>query len=146
MPLGWKAKQIWSEVIAYKIGNLINVRVPRCLVARGRDGQLGALVEFFYGYPGVLGSPKFIHASDVLQRFITDKKLGKPHSVRVNLAICVALKIPAAAEWWGKTILFDALIGNTDRHPDNWGFLIYREGGGLRWALAPAFDNGTSLG
>ena len=47
----------------------------------------------------------------------------------------------------GGGLSFDALIGNTDRHPENWGFLK-RVGGepNASWALAPAFDNGTSLG
>lgn len=50
--------------------------------------------------------------------------------------------------WWGRVLAFDALIGNTDRHPENWGFLL---GGGAgsrprARALAPAFDNGASLG
>lgn len=26
--------------------------------------------------------------------------------------------------WWAETIAFDAIIGNTDRHSENWGFLI----------------------
>ena len=40
-----------------------------------------------------------------------------------------------------------ALIGNTDRHPDNWGFLVrQRLGQKSVCAFAPAFDNGTSLG
>lgn len=54
---------------------------------------------------------------------------------------------------------FDALVGNTDRHPENWGFLIRQfiqeealedqleavsESFDVR--LAPVFDNATSLG
>jgi hypothetical protein len=39
------------------------------------------------------------------------------------------------------------LIGNTDRHSENWGFLIQQQQqDATRYALAPAFDNGTSLG
>jgi hypothetical protein len=82
----------------------------------------------------------------LLQRFIVDKKNGRPHSVRRNVRACRALLIPNAVEWWGKTLTFDALIGNTDRHPDNWGILSQRDGKDLHCALAPAYDNGTSLG
>ena len=41
-------------------------------------------------------------------------------------------------------VLFDALIGNTDRHQDNWGLLWNSETNKAR--MAPVFDNGTSLG
>ncbi|PCI29451.1 MAG: hypothetical protein COB67_04130 [SAR324 cluster bacterium] len=40
-------------------------------------------------------------------------------------------------------VLFDSLIGNTDRHQENWG-LIFRIDGTC--CLTPLFDNGTSLG
>ena len=44
--------------------------------------------------------------------------------------------------------VLDALIGNTDRHHENWGLLRRREGDGLRGILflAPSFDHATSLG
>jgi hypothetical protein len=58
-----------------------------------------------------------------LQRSLIDKKRGRPHSVRSNADICRALQVPGAREWWAGTLAFDALIGNTDRHPDNWGIL-----------------------
>ncbi|MET4043104.1 hypothetical protein ABIC03_004816 [Bradyrhizobium sp. RT6a] len=42
---------------------------------------------------------------------------------------------------------FDALIGNTDRHPQNWGFLVKRiQPEEIDLELAPVFDNGTSFG
>jgi hypothetical protein len=41
-------------------------------------------------------------------------------------------------------LAFDTLIGNTDRHPDNWGLLVGL-GAAPQYAMAPAFDNGTSL-
>lgn len=45
-------------------------------------------------------------------------------------------------QWWVDALLFDALIGNTDRHQDNWGFVFRPDS--IR--LSPLFDNGTSLG
>lgn len=37
--------------------------------------------------------------------------------------------------------VYDALLGNTDRHAGNWG-LLYKDG---TWTFAPIFDNGASL-
>lgn len=50
-------------------------------------------------------------------------------------------------QWWADAIAFDALIGNTDRHQDNWGFIYPQNMPSLNkcW-LTPFFDNGTGLG
>jgi hypothetical protein len=43
--------------------------------------------------------------------------------------------------------LFDIIIGNTDRHQDNWGIIIEKTDTGKgKASLSPAYDNGTSLG
>ncbi len=39
-------------------------------------------------------------------------------------------------------LLLDALIGNQDRHEENWGFVVSQEGA----RLAPTFDHASSLG
>jgi len=43
-------------------------------------------------------------------------------------------------------IVFDALIGNTDRHHENWGILIKQVGDQWEGILAPTFDHASSLG
>ena len=43
-------------------------------------------------------------------------------------------------------IVLDALIGNTDRHHENWGLLVERTKSGVRGFLAPTFDHASSLG
>ncbi|MGH8629043.1 MAG: hypothetical protein ACREYC_28570, partial [Gammaproteobacteria bacterium] len=53
---------------------------------------------------------------------------------------------PGWRQWWVNALLFDALIGNTDRHQDNWGLIFYKTGQTFRCRLSPLFDNGTSLG
>jgi len=147
VPVEWKTHQVWSEVIAARLAEVVGADVPRCFVGQDADGQVGALIEFFYGYPSQVEVPRFVHASDLLGKTITDSKKGRPHSLRRNISICRRLRIPDVIDWWGKTILFDALIGNTDRHPDNWGVLVHRlPTHQLKYSLAPAFDNGTSLG
>ena len=37
--------------------------------------------------------------------------------------------------------MYDALLGNTDRHPGNWGLVF----NGKYWSFSPIFDNGASL-
>jgi hypothetical protein len=43
-------------------------------------------------------------------------------------------------------LVLDALIGNTDRHHENWGILRKRVGEGWEGILAPTFDHASSLG
>jgi hypothetical protein len=145
---GWRAQQLWSEVIAYRIAAAVGLDVPPCFVAvDSRTGDVGALVEFFYGYPDEARSERFVHAADFLQRLRVGPRTDRPHSIRQNLTLCRVLRVTNAVEWWARVLAFDALIGNSDRHPENWGFLRrIREAGDTSWRLAPPFDNGTSLG
>lgn len=43
-------------------------------------------------------------------------------------------------------LVLDALIGNTDRHHENWGILVKRTPSGLTGMIAPSFDHASSLG
>ncbi|MGB1014648.1 MAG: HipA domain-containing protein [Nannocystaceae bacterium] len=43
-------------------------------------------------------------------------------------------------------IMLDALIGNTDRHHENWGFLRRRVDERYAYELAPSYDHASSLG
>jgi HipA-like C-terminal domain len=144
---GWKAGQLWSEYLAFELAVPTGVHVPRCFVAVDEiTGESGVLVEFFYGYPGDVPGLRFIHGSDITQAVITDKKKGRPHSIQFNVRLCRRLGVNDPEIWWGQVLAFDALVGDTDRHPDNWGLLVRlgREAA-PQHAMAPAFDNGTSL-
>ncbi len=143
----YRRHQLWSEVIAYDLSRSCGVQAPPCFVATDDNrADVGVLMEFFYGYPGTV-SPRFIHGTDINQaRFRDyDERTGRPHCVQRNIGICRGLKIAGAEEWWAKTLTFDALIGNVDRHAENWGLLRHAKASD-GWSLAPAFDNGTSLG
>lgn len=43
-------------------------------------------------------------------------------------------------------LVLDALIGNTDRHHENWGILVKRTPSGMSGMIAPSFDHASSLG
>ena len=43
-------------------------------------------------------------------------------------------------------LVLDAIVGNTDRHHENWGLLIRRTGLNFRVRIAPSFDHASSLG
>jgi hypothetical protein len=53
--------------------------------------------------------------------------------------------LPALSVFIGY-LIFDALIGNTDRHHENWGITILGDPNRLTFNLAPSFDHASSLG
>ena len=165
----WQERQIWSEIIACRIAQLTGITVPPCFLAVDETtGRAGALVEIFYGYPNESPRKRFVHASDIMR--LKDPKKGRPHDIYRNHAYAKRLGVREYQEWWGRVLAFDALIGNTDRHPENWGllfgfprlisihpstckrlipFLVDVQSPvntNFSVAFAPAFDNATSLG
>jgi hypothetical protein len=148
---GWREQQLWSEIIAYELSKLCGVAAPPCFAAFDiRTGQAGVLMEFFYGYPDEVQSARFVSGTDIIQRVDRgyNPKTGRPHEVQRNIAVCRSYGVCSPLEWWTKTLAFDALIGNTDRHAENWGLLRGAPNGGgqSEWTMAPPFDHGTSLG
>lgn len=145
-PDGPHIAQIWSEVIAYELSRITHVPVPPAFLASApRNGSPGVLIEFFYGHAS-RPPARFIHGIERLQArgFNVDFKRG---SLKDNIEVCRFQRVPDWRFWWAQTLAFDALIGNTDRHSENWGFLAVADAGGqLSFSMAPAFDNGTSLG
>lgn len=143
---GAKAQQVWSEIIAYEIGRHTGVPVPPAFAAVDeKTGTAGVLIEFFYGWPNEATPARFVHAIERFQGMglVVDENRG---SLRDNIALSRSHKVDGWDRWWAEVLAFDALIGNTDRHSENWGFLIRRPiGGESEYSLAPAFDNGTSL-
>lgn len=142
--------QFWGEVVAYRIGCLLGVDVPPAFAAyNSRSGYCAALIEWFYSD----GSELFVMAGDFLQKIQPDfdRKRGAQHNLYTNSVLMRALSQSSSLtsdwrQWWIDALLFDALIGNTDRHQDNWGVIFFLEGVETRCRLSPLFDNGTSLG
>lgn len=138
--------QFWAEIVAYRIGCLLGVEVPPYFVAHNsQTGESGALSEWFY----TDRVDEFQAAGDILvkDKPFFERKKGSDHNLEDNARILnqMVRGNPVAVnwkQWWVDALLFDTLIGNTDRHQDNWG--IIRSAGS--WRLCPLFDNGTSLG
>lgn len=144
---GWQEKQLWSEVIAYELARPLGLSVPPAFAAfDSSTGTSGVLVEFFYGYAEAGHTTRFVHGADFMQDHFANANKGRPHALRENLAICRALKIVNREEWWAQALIFDTLIGNTDRHSENWGFLFNWHDEQMSVGMAPLYDNGTSLG
>jgi len=141
--------QYWTELVAYIVSKYLNVDVPRVLPAIKKteeDTVCGSLIEWFYD----VETERFVHAGSYFKRLIPDfdDKTGKQHNLTDMNLFIRGLAMYAGLEtgrlkWIADMALFDALIGNTDRHQENWGVVFQSDG---KSRLSPLFDNGTSLG
>jgi hypothetical protein len=147
--------QFWGEVVAYRVGCVLGFDVPPAFAAWNSTTNIsGALIEWFYDDGGEVS----VHAGDFLTRVHADfdRDRGTTHNMRDNVQLLRALSMGGAIQenswrqWWVNALAFDALIGNTDRHQDNWTILFSTSTKGAvnsgRARLSPLFDNGTSLG
>lgn len=146
LPGSRNSQQIWSEIIAYKVALAVDVDVPPAFLAFDRHSNSpGVLLEYFYGPPS-RPDAQFVHAIERFQA--TGMAINTQRgSLASNLALCRLHLVQGWREWWARTVAFDTLIGNQDRHSENWGFLLYQiPGQRPRYELAPVFDNGSSFG
>ena len=142
------------EIMACRIGEVMGVPVPPAHVAVShveREGQAtyGALIEWFYG-----STEGYVEGSRLIGPLIDgfDYKTGAQNNLHTILALPLFGGSPRweggrseALIKWARILTFDTVIGNTDRHPENWGVVFPAETSHERVRLSPAFDNGTSM-
>ena len=147
--------EFWSEVLAYHIGSTIGVEAPLTFPATFLSTEaepdpllrVGALSQSLVE-PGA--REELVHGGDLLSIIKPDydRKKGVDHSVQLIMeALTRLLGNPSLYSSLFRQFVFDALIGNSDRHQDNWGikFKLSKNVGEIV-RFVPAFDNGSSLG
>jgi len=129
----------WAEKIADEIGKMINIETAKTELGiyNGRIGSFSYYIlgegEYLLEGHAVVGEVlDFSTSSEIYEN------LGRNYSVQL-LEEVLAEQFPL----FHKIIVFDCLIGNTDRHHGNWAFISDDSGVWLR--LSPLYDNGSSL-
>jgi hypothetical protein len=139
--------QFWIEVIAFNVGKLMNVVVPPAYVGYDSNtSTYAALIEWFYNERKQV----HFHGGDIVINLIPDydRHRGSQHNWLTIFNWEQIDKKQELIKHWAKIFIFDAFIGNTDRHQDNWG-IIGSKVSETEYSIeefSPAFDNGTSLG
>ncbi len=143
-------EQYWMEIFAYYLGMAMRVPVPPAFVAyNSSNGKTAALIEWFL----FSNTEESISGGDFCTRYIPnyDRKKGTQHNFQSVIKIFSDLESENNVnlnwiEYWAKTFVFDALIGNTDRHQDNWCVIEDKHNNNKLIRIGPVFDNGTSMG
>ena len=140
----------WAEKVAAEVADLLGVTHARVELATF-EARRGSISESF-----TRGGRELIHGNQVLPEFISEYDAGgKMHHSRhtlsnIWLAVERSFKSARAGEIakrrFAAYLTLDALIGNTDRHHENWGLQRRRTRNGWRGFLAPSFDHASSLG
>jgi hypothetical protein len=143
--------QFWCEIIAYRFGCVIGVDVPPAHIGLSTTYKQGtdtyaALIEWFYDDK----EKGYIPGGQFMQLHIKgyDRVKGEKHNLTTILSTIGSDKF--WLDYWAQVLVFDSLIGNTDRHQDNWGLTYNKTIKGSERPhgvnISPAFDNGTALG
>ncbi len=145
--------EFWTEIIAFEFGKLLDVAVPRTRPAV-RSGICGALIDYIPAMkiekvkqgPVVQQLEVMFEGGEwILEVDPTfDRKKGEKH----NICQIEQLLNKSELREFIRFLIFDAIIGNTDRHQDNWALVCPSAGGGKKLPvhrLAPAYDNAAGL-
>lgn len=89
--------------------------------------------------------------AEIVPDFDPRDRAARGHSLRNIASVLAAVAPPIGHEesgltatgWFAGFLVLDALIGNQDRHSENWSIEITPDG---TYHLAPSYDHATSLG
>ena len=127
--------QFWSEIVAAEVGELLGLQVPETFIGLNERSDIPftvwVLTKWFLKDRDI-----FVRGSELMTRHIENYS-EKQHNL--DSAIAHTVDIEGALKYWIEMIVFDCLIGNTDRHHENWGVINHSR-------LTPLYDNGISLG
>ncbi|HET9177409.1 MAG TPA: HipA domain-containing protein, partial [Terriglobia bacterium] len=142
--------QHWAEKIAAEVAASLGILHARVELAAFGDSH-GSATESFTRRGRSLFHGNQILAGRVLG-YDPDKAFRQSDHTLTN--IFAAIDSAFVTQWSARKakmlfagyLVFDALIGNTDRHHENWGVLIKQVGNQWAGILAPTFDHASSLG
>ena len=140
----------WAEKIASEVASVIGITHAKVELAQFQD-ERGSVTESF-----ARGGRELFHGNELLEITIEDydptAKFHHSHHTLKNIWLALERifeRLEAAENaklLFAEYLVLDAIIGNTDRHHENWGLLRWQVEN--RWSgfLAPSFDHASSLG
>ncbi|MCP5021597.1 MAG: hypothetical protein GY930_07445 [bacterium] len=140
----------WAEVIAADVAEVLGIDHAEYKLARlGED--VGVSTKSF-----ISSGQELIHGNQILARQVHGYAEGKmwqqaDHTFAnimdsMNRVFSEEQHRIEAMRQLCEFLVLDAVIGNTDRHHENWGVVRERAGDGFVGFVAPSFDHASSLG
>jgi len=139
---GFVTLEIWTEIIAYYVGKSLRLNIPEVIPAK-YDNYYGILVKSFIEKDenGNI-SEALVDAQDFFKKNSTTENYHNLYAI--NKFIKFMETTYFCETMWNefkKMLIFDCIIGNNDRHDENWGFCFDNE----NCRFAPIFDNASCL-
>lgn len=138
----------WSERVAGAVSDELGLPAARVELAVRRDD--GTVTNGVISKKVLGENESLIHGNELLAEIGISGAWAKDRSGYTLEAVQSALAdvappmqgdVLSAWDWWVGYIVLDALLGNTDRHQENWAVI-----GDDQRRLAPTFDHASSLG
>ncbi len=115
--------EFWSEIIAYEIGKMCGFNIlPYHVAVRGN--QVGCISKSMINPD----KEELVEGGRYIQAFDNtfnpeDRSLRNQYTFELIIASLASLKLDKYYEHFIEVLVFDALIGNSDRHQENWAFI-----------------------
>jgi hypothetical protein len=143
--------QHWSEKLAAEIAELLQIQHARVELAVFQ-GTPGSASESFITRDK---RASLVHGNEILAGHVIGYDPGRRfrQSDHTYANIMTAINgafiggpSPNVLAHLGSYLVLDAVIGNTDRHHENWAFLTWTVQDKQMAVMAPSFDHASSLG
>lgn len=143
------AGQHWAEKIAAEVASLL--QIPHATVELATyKGVYGSVTKSF------ATKGRSLHHGNQLLEIVLHDYDGtmtynqSSHTLTNILKVLEQMFVPTEARQaklqFASYLVLDALVGNVDRHHENWGILSWQDKGQWSVELSPSFDHASSLG
>ena len=128
-----------SEKISCELAKMLNIPAAQIELTKDKEGNYGLLsVDFTAKRKGITHTDAAQYLS--LSKNETDDKRKEKYNIEHVLDELISFKNKALLAQFVQLIVFDALVGEADRHEENWG--IFNDNGNI--SLSPIYDTAAS--
>ncbi|MDO5557915.1 MAG: HipA domain-containing protein, partial [Clostridia bacterium] len=130
----YNTSEACSEKLSYEIARVLKYDCAKIELAIDKSGKLGILNYLFVD----LDKSEHIDADAFIKKGENDRK--KFYNLE-NIKMCLDKLNKNLYFDFLKIMFFDALIGEQDRHEENWGVTVNKG----EYKISPLYDNGCNL-
>lgn len=143
--------QHWAEKLAEQAAAMLGIHHARVEFAEF-EGKRGSVTESF-----LANGCELLHGNQILaasnKDYKRDLRFGQSRHTLARIFEAMDHAFDTATEQANQAkariadfLVLDALVGNTDRHHENWGLMLRPADPTYSGSMAPTFDHASSLG